>query len=211
MAIIEKEGNFYLDGVKTPAGNDVFSPNRNLIKTIQAMQSGYYDATKFGIFSIYCTYRDFITNGKFFESQALLKMTIADPFFGENPGGEDNLDFPIVGVRDLLEKLFDSLNIPKSYFRTPEPESLYNNHLKPLFLKIPQERMTAFVLINARLRAPMSLLLLFLHDMYSIENFKSNPYQFDSEENAHYFRTVETVKSWLEVFQTEIEKTGESK
>lgn len=202
MTIIEKEGNYYLKGIHTPAGNPVFSSNRNLIESIKETQNGRYDETKFGLYSMYCTYRDFIADfGLYHVNDAFFNMTLNDPFFGTNLTGEHALDFPPEGVRARLESLFDSLNIPKAYLEITNPENLYNLYLSKILESNSPEKLTAFVILNGHLEAPMSLLLLFLKDLYSIENFKCNPYQFDSKENAHYFITVEVVKSWLEVFE----------
>ncbi|XDD44715.1 hypothetical protein AB3N58_17880 (plasmid) [Leptospira sp. WS60.C2] len=204
MPIIEKEGMFYLKGIKTPAGNPVFSSNRNLIKRIKETQNGRYDETKFGLYSMYCTYRDFIADsGLYHLNDSFFNMTLNDPFFGTNLTGENALDFPTEGVRASLESLFKSANIPKGYLEIPNPENLYNFHLLKMLENTAHEKLTAFVILNGHLEAPMSLLLLFLNDLYSIENFKCNPYQFDSKENAHYFITVEVVKSWLEVFEVD--------
>ncbi|MCG6150292.1 hypothetical protein LFX15_18485 [Leptospira levettii] len=212
MAIIEKNGNFYLEGVKTPGKNAVYSSNRNLIERIEETENGVYKAKKFGLFSMYCTYRDFIDGfGLMYVDEAFSEMTQNDPFFTGEPDAENMLQFPTDGVREKLRSLFDSLGIPKSFLDTPDPKNLYQNQVSSVLSKIPSEKLTAFVILNGHLQAPMSLLLLFLHDMYTIEDFKSNPYQFDSKENAHYYITVEVVKSWLEIFETEKEKTGYSK
>ncbi|MCW7498427.1 hypothetical protein ND860_17960 [Leptospira levettii] len=201
MTIIEKDGNYFLKGILTPAGISVFHSNRKLIEKINETQNGRYDETKFGLYSIYCTYRDFIADsGLYHLNDAFFNMTLNDPFFGNTLLQDYSIDFPTEGVREKLESLFDSLNIPKAFLENPDPENLYNLYVKKCLESISPEKLTAFVLLNGHLVAPMSLLLLFLNDLYSIENFKCNSYQFDSKENAHYFEIVEVVKSWLKVF-----------
>jgi len=60
----EKDDIYSLPGVKTPAGHSVESSSEKLIQAIafEQLTLGKLDAGNFGIYSAYCTYRDFGTS-----------------------------------------------------------------------------------------------------------------------------------------------------
>jgi hypothetical protein len=62
--VVTKGDGFCLEGVTTPEGNPVQSPSRSLIEAIAFEQIclGHLDPGNFGIYSAFCTYRDFDTS-----------------------------------------------------------------------------------------------------------------------------------------------------
>ena len=62
----EKDDIYFLSSETTPAGHPVESPSYELIQAIafEQLTLGNLDAGKFGIYSAYCTYKDFETSVK---------------------------------------------------------------------------------------------------------------------------------------------------
>lgn len=198
--MIEKDGLFYLEGVKTPKKNLVFSENKKLIERIVETSNGKFKAKGFGLFTMYCTYRDLFSQADFDRTDAIKEM-LQDDKMAILMAGMDASEiyeplFDEVAFKNELEALSTEKAIPLHLLRGGDLDALLPYVKKELDIVSP-ETMTAIVSLHDRLSSPVPLLLLYVNGKFSINDFSINPFQPDSKESMRILYTVMVVKEWL--------------
>lgn len=200
--MIEKDGLFYLEGVKTPKKNLVFSENKKLIERIVETSNGKFKAKDFGLFSMYCTFRDLFSQPDFERTDTIKEMLQNDKMAAIMTQFDadyiyDHL-FDEIVLKNSLEALSAENAIPINLLRGGDLDALLPYVKKELDLVSPA-KMTVLVALNERLHAPIPILLLYVNGKYPIEDFSINPFQPDSKESMRIIYTAMVVEEWLDL------------
>lgn len=202
-SIVEKDGFYYLKGVLTPGKNEVFSSNRKLIERIAETSNGKFKANIFGLFSMYCSFRDIFSQPNFDRTGVIKEMLENDKFGSIRNGvgyGEDIYEpvFEMTPIADLLVTLSNEKGIPHNLMRGGDLNTLLP-YVKKEFDPVSSEKMTALFSLHAQFGPPVPFLLLYLNGKYPFENFSYNPYQPDSKEGMWIFRTFMIIEEWMKL------------
>jgi hypothetical protein len=203
MKLVQIGKMWRLQGAITPGGNTVESRSAPLMDKIftEYQERGRLDATKFGIFSIYCSCRDFVHGKSVFDEKQVSSNLRYDHILGGGCGIQGCTGhFDTTRAMDNCRRLFAAQGWDQALLDNPQQ---HLQEIAKLFAKylqsIPEEVQTAVVLLEGMRSADISLLMLFLNGYYDIENFKANPFQIDSEESMEAVGAVGYISEWLAI------------
>ena len=160
-SIVEVDGVYSLPGLSTDGGNPLASRSRAVIESIRAelMYRGGLDASLFGPYSVFSTYRDLIV-GTSFVTRSLVDQLVESDHV-QHPGDCECIWSQLSSeIAPAYHELCDHVGIVDS--RSPQSESHRGALLRHL-LGLPDHEVVVFGLLNGMRGVPISVSLLYLH------------------------------------------------
>lgn len=188
-APIEKTENGYLlVGHLSHGGNPIESPSRAIIDAIneELTLHGNLDAvSRFGIYSAYSTFRDFIVNKEFVTKTLAADLADSDHFINACA----NPLCPWNTVQDLYldEAMLVLNNNGLTAIRNNHPDD-YKKQLFNYLTKLKDHQLAALCLLNGMFSVPVSIILLYLNNRLTADDISSTlttHFQIDDEYSLH--------------------------
>lgn len=157
---------YSLPGLRTNAGNPVASSSRAVIESIRAelMYRGELDASLFGPYSVFSSYRDMIV-GKPFVTRSLVDQLV-DSDHIQTPGDCDCIWSQLsTALAPVFHQLCDDLRLVDS--RAPQSETYRSGLLKHMST-LPDYEVAVLGLLNGMRGIPVSVSLLYLRGVCTV-------------------------------------------